>query len=322
MLVDTGFNLTLSEQYTFVTNVFAMAGEDPSNNIGDFNVIDNNAALDTVRLYRMYLNATFPTLELHIGKLAVDDEFMLSDFSDLFINSAFGILPTVSGNVPIPNYPLTAPGVFVRKTFAGKNHLQFGAYDGNTQDERSNKHGLNNAIRDNEGLAYFGELALIENSYSLKLGGFVHTGEFQNYKSSTTEDINTSLYFGLDYVPAFFTGSEAIGMFVRGGYSPDESINIVNFYMDAGMVFLSPFEKRTDDEIGIAISYTDFSSDYVLAERRNGSIQKDYELVLELTWNILISEKIHLIPDFQYIHSPANSNRDASVVGMRIEMEL
>ncbi len=327
-LLDAGFDITLSDSLAAHFNAFLLGGENPSANTGDFNGLDNNAGIDGLRLYRAYLTHEIRDIDtvLYIGKLAVDDEFMLSDYSALFVNSGFGILPTVSGNAPIPNYPLSGLGIFIRKSWAGTGNLQAGLYDGNTRSEEENRHGLDNALGSGDGLAFFFEAALhtrfMDKPGTVKLGGFTHSAEFMEFKNSFPADGNYSLHAGLDQVLCNFDEMRQLGFFVRAGLSPQSDRNIVTFYTDTGLHWQGPITGRPMDEFGLAASYTAFSNDFVDTMQLAGEFHTDHEIVVEMTYRLALWEGLNVVPDIQYIINPATADSDALVVGMRLELRL
>ena len=321
-LLDLGLDVKVSDKTGFYANVYAIGGENPSDNVGDFNLLINTAALDAVRLYRAFIYTEFAGAEIHVGKVAVDDEFMVSDYASLFINSGFGIIPTVSGNIPIPNYPLSAPGVFFRKSLSESFCLQAGIYDGNTRSQRANKNGLNNALRTEEGLAMFVETTLNAGNSIIKGGGFVHSGELQDFSTGGVEDGNAGFYVSIDRTFDSGLFNRAGGWFARASYSLNNEVNIIDFYADAGVTFDVPRQQRSGDTLGFAVSYSGFGSDYINAQRASGTIQSNEEVVLEAIYNMEVTNNISLIPDVQYIINPANATEDATVLGIRLELQL
>lgn len=325
-LLDMGLEVPLIAGVTAHVNAFFLGGENPSINAGDFNALDNNAGEDGVRLFRAYLAKEFieQSVLLHIGKLAVDDEFMLSDYAALFINSGFGILPTVSGNAAIPNFPLSGLGLFSRYSMGDSAYFQVGVYDGNTGSETSNQRGLNNALSGDDGLAIFTEIArhtyFAELAGVWKLGGYCHSGEFEDFTNGTMTDSNYSLYVSVDQALSQDGEQTQIGVFYRAGYSPTNDRNVVSFYNDLGIVISGFLWQRPQDQLGLAFSYTHFSDDFTDNQRLSGSFHTDHETVLELTYKINVFDGLTLVPDMQYILSPATGDNDVLVMGARLEL--
>ncbi|EUK18040.1 carbohydrate porin [Commensalibacter papalotli (ex Servin-Garciduenas et al. 2014)] len=84
-------------------------------NIANFNPISGTEADRSTRLWELWYQQGFwdDKFTVRIGKLALDQEFNISDYAALFMNSSFGwsmvsSLDTYSGGVA---YPLAAPGI-------------------------------------------------------------------------------------------------------------------------------------------------------------------------------------------------------------------
>src|SRR5207247_2557437 len=60
-----------------------------------------------------------------------DEEFMLGEYSSLFINGAFGTTPTVGSNLAAPIFPISGPGIRLRTDPVDFFYFQTAVYDGN-----------------------------------------------------------------------------------------------------------------------------------------------------------------------------------------------
>ncbi len=69
---------------------------------GAFNPVSNTFASDRARVFNLHYRQSWAegTRAFKIGQLALDDDFMRSDYSGLFLNPAFGPLPSQVG-VPL-----------------------------------------------------------------------------------------------------------------------------------------------------------------------------------------------------------------------------
>jgi porin len=104
--------------------------------VRDFNVFSNIDFYDSFRLFELWFEqeVTFPRfgkLSLRLGQMASDKEFYGSEISALFVNSSFGVLPSISGNLPVPIFAIAAPGVRLRYDPGDAFYLQAAVYDGN-----------------------------------------------------------------------------------------------------------------------------------------------------------------------------------------------
>src|SRR6516165_1052112 len=106
-------------------------------------------------------------------------------------------------------------------------------------------------------------------------------------------------------------GAEArdLAGFLRVGGAPGDR-NLINFEIDAGLTYKGLFAGRDADLAGIAASYgriggaaRGLSGDAVLFSA-NGQPLRDYEAVLELTYQLSIAPWWVLQPDLQLIFHP------------------
>lgn len=174
--------------------------------VGDFGRFSNIDFYDSARLFEAWVEEEWPIgkrarLSLRAGQLSSDKEFYGSEMSALFINSSYGVLPTISANLPAPIYAIAAPGVRLRFEPNEALYVQAAVYDGNPDPDtigdpspgsRSgttyNHAGIRVNLNSKEGA-----FALAEIGYRLhqgtgadglpgtyKLGGFYHTDTFSD----------------------------------------------------------------------------------------------------------------------------------------------
>ena len=71
-------------------------------------------AAATFRVYDVYLRQTLgegDRFVAKIGQIAADTDFMITRHGGMFLNAAFGDLPTQNLNLDAPVYPLAGPGL-------------------------------------------------------------------------------------------------------------------------------------------------------------------------------------------------------------------
>lgn len=299
-------------------------GEDPTEKlVGDFNAVSNIAAFDTVRFLQGWYGQTFgETWSLRAGMLALDDEFMVSDSAGLFLNSAFGPLPTQSANVGAPVWPLSAPGAFVRYEATRGSFVQFGLYDGDAGEESVNDDGLRISLDKSDGAMAMLEgglvLSFLEQPGACKAGAYYHSGDFEDFTSGGTENGTYSLYFVVDQA-LWQAGEGRLASFWRAGWSPPEDRTVVTFYTDFGFNW-EGLPGRPADTAGLAYSYTDFGNDYLSALRAGGDPVSTRESVLELTYRAALTPWWTVQPDVQWVFDPHESRDDALVLAVRTQV--
>tara|TARA_Y100000588_G_scaffold395147_1_gene520486 strand:- start:508 stop:1758 length:1251 start_codon:yes stop_codon:yes gene_type:complete len=306
----------------------AIFGGDPSTDlVGDFNVLSNIAAFNTVRLFQAWLQKEWleGTIAIRIGNIALDDDFMVSENAGLFLNSAFGPLPTESGNISAPIYPLGAPGIWTKVSPTDSSYFQLAVYSGDAGDEIINDNGLEFSLGGDRGYVIFLEYGVEAHIHSLpgsyKFGGFYHTGDFENLGTGLTVEGNSSIYFSADQT--LFTESDPdqrLGSFFRIGYSPSEDHNTVRFYNDFGLTYNGMFPGRDSDIFGIAFSITRFGDTFLIPKAAARDSSTKTERILEITYQIPITQNIILKPDLQVIFDPLEGENDAFIFGLRVDV--
>jgi porin len=282
-------------------------------------------------------------LSLRLGQIAIDDpgEFYYSQYSTNFINSTFGCPDLLMTDLPAggPCYPFAVPGVRLRVGAPTGLNLSGAVFNGTPappgpgDPQLRNPHGTNFLI--GEG----GVLAMAEVAYpfeiqpdtqaplsNAKLGGWYHTADFPDLRRditgrsladpvsngiAATRHGNFGLYLILDkmlWQPPN-PGARGLAGFLRVGGTPGDR-NLINLEVDAGLTYKGLFSGRDADLIGIAASYgrigaaaRGLSGDAVLFTGVEQPL-RDYETVLELTYQLGVAPWWVLQPDLQLIFHP------------------
>ncbi len=311
---------------------------------GAANPVSGINAADSWRLFNLFYRQSWADdrFALKLGQLAIDDDFMGSDFAGLFAHSALGAMPSqvatphgaaTGGGSAYPIYAVAAPGVHFSATVNDKFSLQLGAYHGGPgPDERSN-HGTDWDDASGQGLVLFYEGAysfdLAGKASTLRAGGAVHTGRFDNFAALATNadapEVRSlsSFYLVHDIVLAARDAEHPIlGAFWRAGLSPQLDRSAVARYADAGLNWFAPIPGRADDIAGLAISYTEYGDAY----RRLDHALAAAETALELTYRAQLTEHLALQAIVQRHFNPLaaddGSRHAATVLGLRAEVSF
>jgi porin len=323
--------------------------------VGGINTIAAIEATPTTRLSELWIEQKFfgDRASFRIGQLAADTEFFFSDLSSMFLQSDW---PTIAAvNLPSggPAYPLSTPGMRLKVEPARDVSLLIAMFNGDpagpgTGDEQiRNRYGLNFRVRDPPliiGEAQFrwnrgGDNAGLAGI--VKLGGWTHLGEFDDQRFANDGSLladptgsgiaakrrgNFGLYGIIDQqiyrVPGGDPG-KGVSVFSRASVSPSDR-NLVDRYIDGGIVFTGLIPNRPADRFGASVIYTRFSDgvrgfdgDQTIITGLPQPI-RDYEANLELTYLAQIVPDWTVQPDLQYIwHPSGRPGRDAKVVGLR-----
>jgi len=222
-----------------------------------------------------------------------------------------------------------------------------GAGPGAGDEQDRNRYGLNFRVRDPAFI--IGEAQFRHNqgatdtglATTLKLGGWGHLGKFDDQRFAIDGSLlanplspgvalqhrgNVGLYAVIDqqiWRPAGGSATSGVTVFSRMSVSPSDR-NLINAYIDGGIVFAGLIPNRPDDTFGASAIYARYS-DAVRAFDRDtiafteipGPI-RDYEANLEINYNAQIVPGWYVQPNVQRIwHPSGDSSRNAIVTGVR-----
>jgi porin len=311
--------------------------------IGNLLPVSTIEALPSTRLLDLWFQQEFieRKVSFRIGQIALDDEFYISQYAANFVNSTFGCPDLLAVDLPSggPCYPFAAPGVRLRVAPTSSLTLSTAVFNGNPAPPGPGDPQTRNSGGTNFLIGVGGTLVLSELAYSFdagpdlpsppsdfKLGGWYHTADFPDLRHDTlgrsladptSNGIaaprrgNYGLYLILDkmlWQPPN-AGARGFAGFLRvGGAAGDR--NLINLELDAGLTYKGLFPGRDSDLLGIASSYgriggaaRGLSSDTVLFSGVAQPI-RDYETVLELTYQWTVAPWWVLQPDLQAIFHP------------------
>lgn len=311
---------------------------------GAANPVSGIHAADAWRVFNLYYRQSWgdERLALKLGQLAIDDDFMGSEYAGLFAHSAFGAMPSqvatphgsefgAGGALPI--FAVAAPGIHFLAHLDDRFAFQVGLYHGGPgPDERSN-HGSDWETGAGQGVALFYEGSC---SFSfqglpstLRAGGAIHTGKFDDFRAIALSDSPASatglysFYLIQDLLLAARDADHpSIGAFWRLGLSPQQDRSVVHVYGDAGFNWFGPLPSRPDDILGLAVSYTEYGKDF----RRLETDLSGAETAVELTYRAQLTDRLALQAILQrhFNPLPADDGRrhPATVLGCRAELSF
>lgn len=319
-------------------------------NIFNLATIDSIEARATARLYEVWFEQKLfgDLATIRIGQLVADNQFFISDLAGLYVNSSFGYPTITAADQPSggPAYPLATPGIRLKVTPNEHLALLAAIYNGDPSgagftglQEYKDPSGLNFRIQDPP--LVFGEVQYSYNQEktsqglagTIKIGSWYHFGNFPDelysFRGKSLADPtagadalmhsgNFGVYGIMDQMLWRAPGDDpkkGVGAFGRVSFSPPDR-NLVDFYADAGVNFMGVFEQRPDDSFGVAASFTRLSPS-VRDFDRDGSFfngeplpVRNYELVVEATYQAQIIPGWTVQPDFQYVFHPGGGTID------------
>jgi porin len=354
---------------SFYVDGYQISGRGLSRNaVGNLLAVSTIEALPSTRLHDLWLQQEFldGQASLRVGQIALDDEFYISQYSAGFVSSTFGCPDILSTDLPSggPCYPFAVPGARLRAAPTTSLTLSAAVFNGNPAPSGSQDPQVRNSAGTNFLIDEGGSLVIAEMAYAfdtepisslqlsdVKLGGWYHTADFPDLRRDTlgrsladptsngiaaVHGGNYGLYLILDKMlwrrPE--TATQGLAAFIRVGDAPPNR-NLFSLEVDAGLTYKGLFPDRELDLLGVAASYgrignaaRRLSRDEILFTGAGG-ITRDYETVLEITYQARIAPWWVLQPDLQLVFhpgghipepSPASATRpipNALVLGLR-----
>ncbi len=297
-------------------------GDAPSADfVGDYQVFNNIEAGNYLGLFEFSISQQLGKCNILFGLHDLNSEFVVSDEGSFFINSSFGIIPTISLNVPVSIFPLTALGVRISYNIGSNFSCKTAFYDGNPNNPENTRYNLNWKINSREGYLNITEISWShcfknENDITLNAGTFYHSAKFPLLIDSTRQlNGDYGSYIVGDYSFKHIISKHGIttGIFFQAGWAPDDR-NLATVYLGGGLHSRGLLDRKIWDEIGLALAYMQVSDNFVTTSRKN---QKKSETALELSYKLHLSNYYSIQPDIQYILNPgANSAISNALAGI------
>jgi porin len=332
---------------TFHANMFQIHGDGLSRSyIGNLMLVSGVEALPATRLYELWIEQKLWSgkVAVRVGQQASDVEFFDSSYDDIFINSALG-WPGITGiNLPGggPSPPLAVPGIRVKAELSDRITAYLALFDGDAgppgpiDPQIANPNGV--LFRVNDPAWWIGQLKYrfevgADNLPATITGGaWYHMMSFPDQRfsadglsladpNSSGEPLwlrqNNGLFMVYEQLLARAApGSDkGIAFFIRASVSPSDR-NLISTYLDGGFLFSGFSDARPNDKFGIAATYArisdrarDLDRDTQLFTGTAYPI-RDFEAILEVTYQAEIRPGVLLQPVFQYIAHPAGGAVD------------
>ncbi len=281
----------------FTATVLAVtSGRPSSDTAGDIQGVDNLAAASRVRLYELnYRQHVTHVADLRVGLMDLNYHFAVVGVASTLINSSFGILPTLSANVPVAIYPYAGVGAMAALHGYGAA-LRLGVFQGDPSRPE----------------AFFdrGYLALAEGgwyarqrAFGLKVGVWRYVSGRAGPGSS-----DTGMYTIAEGRWRLASGGR-LGVFLQYGTST-RGTDPVPRYVGMGMRWQGPFRGRSADLFSVGVARA-----WVRGARA--------ETAYEVTYALRLHYDVYLQPDLQYVVHPGGSSLADALVGIvRIHVEF
>lgn len=351
---------------TFHANMYQIHGDGLSRSyVGNLMLVSGVEALPATRLYELWIEQKLldGRLAIRFGQIGADVEFIDSQYDDIFINSALG-WPGITGvNLPSggPSPALAVPGIRVKANLSDRITAYLAVFDGSAAAQGDddpqvlNPNGI--AFRVNDPPWWIGQLKYKFEIGESKLpatitgGAWHHQMSFADQRFSadglSLADPNSSgdtlwhrgndgvfMVYEQQLIRTAKDPDKGVAFFMRASVSPSDR-NLVSAYVDGGFLFTGFSEKYPNDRFGVAATYARIS-DAARALDRDTQIFtgtpypiRDFEAVLEVTYQHVVNDNFTIQPVFEYIAHPGGGAvdptdptqthriKDSVVVGVR-----
>ena len=282
------------------------SGEPSPNYIGALQPVSNFEAEPATRIYQLWYQQQFRWADsrLKAGLIDLNQDLMAVDSAATLLNGSFGVMPTLSANVPASSYPKPGFGIEVAAAWQPWQ-FQLGVFQPDPTDRGS--------------LFQHGQLFIGEAGYDRTVNGQpwgrYKLGVWQ-YRQSDADlagvPANDSGVYGIVDQTLFRRGPRDASVFMQAGASP-RSANAVPYYLGAGLQLHAPFRRRPNDLFTAGIAHARIRGD-----------KSTGETVYELSYIVRLHRFANLQPDLQYIGHPGGQTdiNNALVAILRLHLEF
>jgi len=280
-------------------------------NLGSLQTASGIEADTGTRLWELWYQQSFleNRVDVKVGQQSLDQEFMVSQNSNLFVNTMFGWAAVPSYDMPAggPAYPLSALGVRFRAKPTNAVTVMAGVFDGNPagtsvgDPQLADNHGTNFNLHN--GALYIAELQYAINQPSMgdlddgknhglpgtyKIGVWYNNEKFPDLQYGTdglslasalsngqaiSHTGDYSIYAVVDQMlwRPDPDSTRSLNFFTRLMGAPGDR-NLLSFSANAGFVLKAPFEGRDLDNVGLAMGYVKVGSASVGLDQDNAAL--------------------------------------------------
>lgn len=302
--------------------VFGLTGSSISNRVGDLQGLDNIEGRDTVTVYEAWYQHNFQAagLKLRGGLMGYDEQFDILDSAGVFLNSSFGLEPTVA-QAPVPSYPVSTLGGTLRWDGSSGAYALLGVYDGTpglpdhprgTHVDFSSGAGILSALE-------IGSTGSGRTPYKLAIGAWYNSHTYQDLAGNTRVRNLGAYLIGERRLLGDDEHLPKVDAFFQVGYANTQS-NPLDGYLGVGIDLTGLWTARPQDVLGLGVASAHTSELF----RRTTDGARPAETAVELTYSMPVNRHFSIQPDVQYIFNPGAdaSVGHALIVGVRVTLAL
>jgi porin len=297
--------------------------------------------------YLSYTQSLFDDkLSVRLGRLTLNsvygEEFAASQYFKAFVSVAFNLVPIgLFLNAPGGfGYPLTTWGARVKFEPVESFYAMVGCYNGDPDVKEGNRHGVDFTLRGPPFV--IGEVGYRRNygKDATGLPGNVKLGAYFNGGSAVVLDSGVAgrpsetveARYGF-----YVLGDQALvrwgdpaekrhmGVFAAFVCAPDQRVNQMPYFFDAGVVAHGFLPSRPRDFVAFGVAYGSYSSDLAHAEETQALTDpavgvQSWEMTLELSYGCTVRPGLLVQPCLQYLVNPGGNTTvpNALAVGVNL----
>lgn len=294
-------------------------GSSISAHAGDLQGLDNVAAHDTFKLFSAWYQHTFTKarIKLRVGVQDYNAWFDVLGAAGVFINSSFGLEPTIS-QLPVSTFPTTTVGAALRWRSAGGLYAMAGIYDGQPG-LPGHPNGTQIAWRPRDGVLSAVEAGVVgrgADPYKAAVGAWYRSTDYID-PAGRRRSSNEGFYAIAQHRLPVPHSRLPVDGFVQLGFA-NSADNQINRYEGIGVDITGPIPERPSDVLAIGVARAHVSGVY----QRHSAGSATAETAIEATYLAVLGRHLSIQPDVQYIIDPGASRRigNAWVVGARLQL--
>lgn len=325
--------------------------------LDDLQTASGIEAPDSTRLWELWYDQSFEdgAFDVKLGQQSIDQEFIISKYSSLFINTMAGwpLLPSVDLYDGGPVYPLSSLGARLQAKPTSNVVFLAGVFDdnppgGSFANDPISKDSGGLKFNLNTGTLFISEVQITLNLFNglpgtYKLGVLYDTGAFADQAfdnkgislADAASDGNAAIHHGNDnlYLVADQTiwqpkgSSQSVNLFVRAMTAPANQ-NLADLFINGGVTITAPLPGRDNDSAGFDVGYGRISGRTAALDRAANAASgthnpvRSAETLIELTYQAQITPWLQLQPDAQYIFNPGGGILNPSGNDKRLQNEF
>lgn len=310
--------------------VLGNGGDDPTDLIGDFQVVNNIAAPATWKIFEAWIEQAFrdDAASVRAGLYDLNSEFDVVESSEILLNSSFGIGPDFSQS------GLNGPSIFPTTSLAlrvearlGERLLLRGAVLDGVPGDPDEPRGTRVILDGDDGLLFAGEAEWSLARGRAAVGGWGYSRDFDTNRarlgiSGSASDEGPSFGgYALAETRLVSEADPAQGLngFLRAGWASGQ-VHQVGSYLGGGGSYTGLLPGRDDDELALGVAAARNSDEFMAARADAGSPTDRWEVAIEATYLAKATDWLTVQPDLQLVLNPGTDPAvsDAVVVGLRV----